>query len=131
MGTDLSGIFSDLIPWFTDNNAYWSVNDSGSVTATTATTVKGMWAVSRTGQFVAEKYLNGAANVASVNTSGALSINSFLILARRQGASNAPSEWSADQLSAAFIGGGLNATQAAQVSTRINAYMTALGINVY
>jgi hypothetical protein len=33
--------------------------------------------------------------------------------------------------SSPFIGGGLNATQANQLSTRINAYMTALGINVY
>lgn len=40
-------------------------------------------------------------------------------------------DFSADQITAAFIGGGLNSTQAAAISSRINAYMAALGINVY
>jgi hypothetical protein len=90
-----------------------------------------MYAFSRTGASTSAYYLNGASTTSGTHASGAISNNSFLILARRQGAGNAAIEFSADQLSAAFIGGGLNATQAGQVSTRINAYMTALGINVY
>ena len=36
-----------------------------------------------------------------------------------------------DQISAAFISSGLTATDTVNMSNRINAYMTALGINVY
>lgn len=36
-----------------------------------------------------------------------------------------------DQQAAAFIGGGLSATQAGNLSTDLNAYMTSWGINVY
>jgi hypothetical protein len=39
--------------------------------------------------------------------------------------------FTSDQLSAAFAGGGLNSTQATAIASRINAAMTALGTNVY
>ena len=41
------------------------------------------------------------------------------------------SGFSADQISAAFIGGGLTGAQWLAISTRVNNYMTALGVNVY
>jgi hypothetical protein len=53
---------------------------------------------------------------------------SFVILA--QGGST-PAKFSTDQISAAFIGGGLTGTQAAAINNRINAYMAALGVNIY
>jgi hypothetical protein len=36
-----------------------------------------------------------------------------------------------DQLATFFMGGSLTATQQSQIAARINAFMTALGINVY
>jgi hypothetical protein len=131
MGTTApsTSISSELVPWWTDNNTYSAVNGGGAAAA--ATTVKGMWAISRTGTNTAERYLNGSPNLADLNPSGALPNLSFLILVRRNAISGVASDFSTDQSSAVFMGGGLNATQAGQVSARINAYMTALGINVY
>jgi hypothetical protein len=36
-----------------------------------------------------------------------------------------------DQISAAFIGGALTSTLAFAINNRINAYMAALGVNIY
>jgi hypothetical protein len=60
-----------------------------------------------------------------------------------QGASNQPialfalnnggtlSNFSSDQISAFFLGGGLTSAQAFDINTRINAYMAALGHNIF
>ncbi len=42
-----------------------------------------------------------------------------------------PVYFTTDQFSAAIIGGALTSAQMALVASRINAYMTALGVNVY
>jgi len=54
---------------------------------------------------------------------------SFAILAR--GSNSTTNEGSSDQVSAAFIGAGLTGAQAAAINNRINAYMGALGVNIY
>jgi hypothetical protein len=71
-------------------------------------------------------YKNGSSFDNPSNTSGSLSNANFYIFN-----ANGTSDFSTHQLSAAFIGGGMNATQAGNVQSRINAYMTALGVNVY
>jgi hypothetical protein len=45
--------------------------------------------------------------------------------------STSPSGFTTDQIAAAFIGGGLTGIQAAAINNRINAYMAALGVNIY
>lgn len=132
-GTDGTGnntFDTAFLPWYTDNNSYWDVNGNAA-TAAAAVTVRGSWIITRTGSTARARYLNGAANTSSSASSTGLATLSVLILAEREGTSGAASAFSADQLSAAFVGGGLTATQAGQIAARINAYMTALGINVY
>lgn len=89
---------------------------------------QGFWVVSRTASTTAELYMNGAAFNADTNASGAVSAQNMFVLADNSGGAQ---NFSADQLSAAAIGGGLSSTDVTNLSSRINTFMTAYGINVY
>lgn len=119
---------ADFFPWYTDNNTYIEVNANDSGVA--ASVVNGMWALTRTASNALVGYHNGSSFRSASTASIGLPDLTFII-----GATHIPAgtvvAFSADQNSAAFIGGALNATQAANLSTRINSYMAALGINVY
>lgn len=132
MGTNTVGLgtsASDLYPWFTDNNLYGEINANGGGVAAPAN-AQGMYAVTRTASNALAVYRNGSSFTTAATTSVALPDQTFFILAAH-GGSNTTVGRSGDKLSAAFIGGSLNGTEAGNLSTRINAYMTALGINVY
>jgi hypothetical protein len=96
---------------------------------------QGAWIVNRdpvAGATTMTVYKNGSSTAfasSSGNASGSSSINAkFALLAQ---GSASPSGFTTDQLAAAFIGGGLTGAQAAAINNRINAYMTALGANIY
>jgi hypothetical protein len=46
-------------------------------------------------------------------------------------AAGSPNAFSADQIAAAHIGGAMTDIDLANLSNRVNAYMTAVGANVY
>jgi hypothetical protein len=89
---------------------------------------QGSFGVIRTGSAAEAVYKNGSLLTSGTAVSGALSAFNVFIFANNSGVAGA---FSTDQLSAAFAGGGMTAVQLQQVQSRINGYMTALGINVY
>jgi hypothetical protein len=120
-----------------DNNAGGYEQSLLEVTGDSAagqTSAQGAWIATRTASNAVAGYKNGSSTpiltgtTASVSFSGSYSI---YVSSCRFGAGQTASNWSADQIAATFVGGALTATQAVAINNRINAYMTALGINVY
>lgn len=124
------GGVSQLCLNFTGGTLVWSLNAAASGTPT-ITTAQGFTTISRTASNLTSSYRNGVAVTSgtSAAASTSLSTDAFSILARNN--ANVRSNFSVDKFSAAVIGGALTSGQQANLSTRINGYMTALGINVY
>jgi hypothetical protein len=100
-------------------------------TTTSATTSRGMWGGAQTSSTATAIYHNGSATpiASGSNTVTTLPNVSFTILGSNNGVG--VNYASLRQVSAAWIGGGLTGAQYLQIANRINAYLTALGINVY
>lgn len=109
-----------------------TLTSTGQQTTADANT-NGSYLLTRTGSASTTLYRNGSSFATLTSTSGSLSNCNIYIFADNGSSCPAGSAggFASDKLSAAFIGGGLNSTQAGKVQSRINAYMTALGINVY
>lgn len=90
---------------------------------------RGSWIGSRTGSANFIVYKNGS-SLATLTATSAGRPNASLYVGAING-SGTPQDWSADQIAAVWFGAGLNGTQAANLASRINTYMTAWGINVY
>jgi hypothetical protein len=104
---------------------------TAAIATATSTNSQGQWICTRTSPTAVVQYKDGNATpVISINqTATTAPTSSIYILGLDGGAT--PYFLSGDQLSAAFVGGALTPAQSASVASRINAYMTALGINVY
>jgi len=118
---------ADFFPWAADGNTYAEVNANDSAHA--ASVVKGMWVLTRTGASAVATRHNGSSFSTSTTASVATIGANFFLFAKNNAGSAI--YFSADQISAYFGGGGLTSTQMDAVASRINGYMTALGINVY
>jgi len=105
----------------------FEVNGPSTNTSTVAN-AQGMWSLSRTGSSGFTVYQNSAVSSTPSSTSNVLLDTQIYIFAL---GGTTPTSFTSDQLSAAFIGGGMTDTQAENVQTRINNYMKAMGINVY
>jgi len=112
-------------------------NLGASITSTTPGTLAvanasdvGQYSALRTGATASAIYKNGSATPVATSADGskAPSANNLFIFALNQGS---PANLYRRQMSAAWVGGGMTAAQVIQLQSRINAYMTALGINVY
>lgn len=104
------------------------LNGSVSSAATTATSA-GFTFINRTSSSNIAHYKNGVFVANDTNTSTSLAANNIYILASNQDGS--PGVFSTRTMSFWWIGATLTGTQAANLSTRVNALMTSLGINVY
>jgi hypothetical protein len=101
---------------------------TGNLSGTT-TDGSGFWVGTRTAHTTVTAYHNGGSSLGTdTAASSALEVSPFFIFARDSGS---PDNFSSSQLSMVFVGGGLNATQATNLSTRVNAYMTSWGVNLY
>ena len=123
---------SDLIPRWTDGNCYYTLNAAtgGAFVNTGANSVRGFRALSRVGSTLATPYKNGTAvEAGDAATSSGLPAVAFYIGAKNNAGTAA--NFSTDQIAASFIAGGLDATENSNLASRINAYMTSLGKNVY
>jgi len=122
-----TGLFTST--WFA-----YGINDAGGNGAAGAGTSRGMWAVSRTaasGTDAKVGYRNGSSIITATTVSSSIpNLPMFIGSYNNNGASNGGSP-NPHQYAAAFIGGGLTGAEVTTLSTRINAYMTTLGINVY
>lgn len=117
-------------PNYNSINANWQINDASFRDIANAN-AQGFWGLSRTASTTANLYKNssGTAFDSITNASTGLSASSFTILAENR--SGGVVDFSADQLAAAFIGGGLSSAEWVNLQSRINAYMTTVGANVY
>jgi hypothetical protein len=127
MGASDGGNGVDMFPLYTGSVLYNEMNANSTSVAAPAN-AQGMYVGSRTAVSAVTTYRDGTSFASFGTTSVSMPSVPIWIGADDSGGGTG---FSADQISAAFIGAGLNSTQAAAISSRINAYMTALGINVY
>lgn len=89
----------------------------------------GMYVATRTGAGTTDGalYRNGSVitKTGTIASNGTTTRNIYVLQ------SNSFGGYSTDQIAAAGAGGALDATQAGNLSSRVNAYMTSLGTNVY
>jgi hypothetical protein len=97
----------------------------------TNTNRMGFYTASRTNSSSTAIYKNGSSVFSNpADTSTAIGSATVAVFAQNDSGGGIVS-FSTNQQSAAAIGGGLDSTKAGQLSSRINAFMTAYGINVY
>lgn len=114
---------------FTGNLLFAVVND-GMYNSISNSQAQGSWILTRTTSTLVTVYRNGS----SFGTSTATSVsrpNGTVYVLGRHNTSVGLDQPTGDQLSMAFVGRAMNATQAGNFQTRINTYMTSYGINVY
>ena len=131
MANDISGAGScRWLPQDGDTTSNILINDS-SFTDFPTTNAQGFYGASRTGASAVAVYRNASGTAVFTGTapSTGLSAQSFFIAGARAGAGTG--DFSQDQISIAFLGGGLSSAQWVSFQARINAYMTSNGINVY
>lgn len=107
------------------------VNAGGGDVFFPSGTAQGMMIATRTDATTSKIYANGSlatSGTGSASSTGSVNAN-FFLAARNQGGT--PVAFADHEFAAAFLGGALTATDAGNLSARINAYMTALGVNVY
>lgn len=92
---------------------------------------QGSYLVSRTASNSDFMFKNGASiNTAADASAAPSATQKFFVLAENTGSQTAGA-FSGDTIAAAWWGAGMTTTQAGLMQSRINGYMTALGINVY
>lgn len=114
--------------------AFANVNDASNGTQPATTTSQGFWAATRTaasGAGAKNIYQNSSATSIGASSTASSSLPAFSMYIGARNVSGSQSFNSSRQYSAAFIAAGLTGAQFVLVSNRINAYMTALGINVF
>lgn len=128
--TDGMGSYDIVSPFTTGSTVQWDINDGDFPTASIPSS-KGALIATRTGTTASAVYRNGSATAVGTSGSSSSLLISLPIWILGFNNSGVLSNGSNDRISASFIGGGLTGAQAASINNRINAYMTALGINVY
>ena len=113
-------------------NAEFDVN-SATFSAAASTTSQGSWFANRSaasGAGALTLYRNGSSfSATSVASTGVPTTQTIWISAlNNNGVLNSSGT---DEIAAFWVGGGFNATDVANFSSRVNTYMAALGVNVY
>jgi hypothetical protein len=122
-----TGLFSST--WFA-----FGCNDAGGNAAVGPGTSRGMWAISRTaasGAGAKTAYRNGSSITSAGTTSTSMVALPVFIGSNNNNGTTGQGPPNPHQYAAAFLGGGLTGAEVTTLSSRINAYMTTLGINVY
>lgn len=103
-------------------------SNSGSNTA--PATIQGFWILSRTASDSVDVY-DGAASFFYNEANTSVGLENFELYIFARNLEGTADRFCSDQISAFFVGAGLTSSQVAQISSRINTYMTTFGINVY
>jgi hypothetical protein len=112
-----------LFPQYTDNLAYYNVNNSGvDGTQSGLGDGIGLWAVNRTNATDTQLYRNGS-SVASMTTATSGAVVSQNLWALREG-----SLYSSRQICCLGAGASLNSTEQLALYNRLRTYMTAVGV---
>lgn len=129
-GSDSSG-GSRIFPRYTDGNYYGAINSAANTPSESGANANsmGFYVETRTGSAATATYKNGSGILSGTTASTAPnSANFYMFVDDRIGG---PTDTASQTLSCVGICAGLNATQAGNLSSRVNAYHTSLGINVY
>ena len=126
-GTDPNGSSTFIIR---SDAVYGGIRIFAAGNNTNSGAVQGMYSVSRTGATTTTRYKNGTA-MGSVDTSTIYTNPYFADNISITGNGSSFSTSTGREIAAAVFGAGLDSTLTAALHSRINAYMTALGINVY
>lgn len=128
-----SGARSQIEPRNSGGNIAWGANNTGNSNESASNAnAQGFWTVSRTGASAQAIYKNSSSTAFASGTLASASIAAgdvFYVLATNQ--SGTPLSYSTDQVGVVHFGAGLSNTDAAQLQTDINTYMTSIGANVY
>lgn len=120
---------SNVFARYSDGNAYFRINDSGSSGGFANASSAGHYIASRTGASASAGYSSGAVLGSPNAASGTLQNRNIFILALNN--AGAPATGTGCQLTSASIGGGLTATDAANLYARLLAYLTTvMGANL-
>lgn len=113
-------------------NAYSNVNGSGVNNIVLATT-QGQHVIVRSGSGTTNQtyYINGLSQVYAGRSATSDTPTTYEIYVGANNRTGSALGYTADQFATFSIGAALDATQASNLSSRINAYMTSLGTNVY
>lgn len=126
-------VLSDFIPMLGATTFNARINGlGGDSTSGTNSNRQGMYVITTTADTVQAIYKNGNTTPIGTNSKSDQSVATlpnFFGLARDD--SGTASSFTSDQIAAWWIGPGLTSTQASNLSSRINTYMTAWGVNVY
>ena len=108
---------------------YWDINSSFAGTSSSSN-AKGLWIVTRTGASATALYRNGSTTAVDTGSTSSNDVphSAFYLFCVNRGS---PSDFTALQASAAFLGEALTSAAMARIAARINTFMTAYGINVY
>jgi hypothetical protein len=109
--------------------AYFLMNDLTALTATGPANVQGAWITTRTSNVATAGYRNGS-SFASTGASSSVSIPNFAFYVGARNNNGTADSFTSDQIAVFTAGASLDATQAANLNTRIEAYMDALGTGV-
>ena len=118
--TFISSNFASLV--------FAGANGASGPSGSSGGTALGQVVVSRTGATTTDLYKNGS-SIGSDSTSATDTAAAIYILCNNSGGT--PGACSDRQVAAAMISAGLNATQAANYSSRVNTFMKAVGASVY
>jgi hypothetical protein len=116
---------SNIYPHFSDNNAYFRINDGTASGGTASASATGHWVASRTGASASVGYRNGSSFASPNAAAGTLQNKTFYILNDNGGGG---SEGSQLQIAMASIGAGLTGTDVTNFYNRLRTYMTSMGI---
>lgn len=126
--------FSPNISFATPNNSIvaW-INDSFDYATTYGAggAYQGIWNITRTGASTTALYKNGSSFGTSPNpTSTARTSRSIYLLAYNNDGGGDGGDTD-DQIRCAWVGGGVTGTDAANLSSRVNTFLTAVGGQIY
>lgn len=133
-GSSADGNLVNLLPKWTDNNAYACVNCASSSPAAN-TNAQGQWVEWRSSSTVTVMRKNQMAFLTDSSTAtpgnGFTGMHNLIIMATSDPTFSMPSNFDADQISVVWFGGTMNATNADEIASLVNAAMTTMSINVY
>jgi len=130
MGSAITGTFSYMSPVNTGNVFTFNVNDNTFANFSN-TNPQGAFVNTRTAITTLNIYKNGSATAVGTSAGGSTSLPTDNMILFGLNNNSAPGNFTNYQASAFFAGAGFTAAQAVTINNRINAYMTALGHNVY
>jgi hypothetical protein len=130
MGQYNGSHITDIYPWTGAPQVNYDVNDSNfnSYHGAGDTTTQGFWLVNLASSVV---YLDRNGSNLATSSAGSTGLINNDMYVFSLDSSGSPSGFLPDQLAASFIGGGLTSAQRTDLSSLLDAYMTAWGVNVY